>query len=213
MSESEDKIEEKSTYKQMTGAEFSAATERYELGTSGLIDLADEYGVSRQALSKRFKNHGVKAKSRAHEIAAATGKAEKEAVVAAAKAAERFVDTRSIKIEETRVQGFNALKQARLLTQKILIDEMKRTGGKPGEIEADIRAMGRYGKMLADNLDATLRILNSDEHIDEEDLPSLIIEDLTDQEVLDHHKSTGAFPEDMTIEEMLEEEKDDGDNG
>lgn len=211
MSEAESKVEEKTTYKQMTEAEFASARERYELGTSRLMDLADEYGVSRQALSKRFKNHGVVAGSRAHEIAKATSETEKKAAVDAAKAAERFADTRAAKIEETRIAGFNVLKQARMLAQKTLVEEMKKPGGNPGNVEQDIRALSRYNKLVIDNVDATLRILNSDEHIDEEDLPNLIIEDLTDQEILDHHKMTGAFPEDMTLEEMLEEEKEDED--
>lgn len=206
---SEDISEEKTTYKQMTDAEFAAARERYELGTSQLKDLADEFNVSRQALSKRFKNHGVVRGSRAHEIAQATAETEKKAAANAQRASERFVDIRAEKIEETRIQGFGVLKQARLLAQKILVEEMKKPGGKPGNVEEDIRAMGRYNKMVVDNIDATLRILNSDDHIDEEDLPNLVLEDLTDQEVLDHHKMTGAFPEDMTLEEMLEEEAED----
>lgn len=196
--------------KRMTDAEFASATEKYELGTMGISDLADEYGISRQALSKRFKNAGVIRSSRKDEIAKATAKSEKDAAAKAAATAERFTDIRSEKIEETRIQGFSALKQARMLTQKILIDEMKKpTGGNPEFIDGSLRAMGRYNKILVDNLDATLKLLKSDEHVDEEDLPQLIVEDLTDQEILDHHISTGAFPEDTTLEEMLAEELDD----
>lgn len=196
---------ETSSGDRMTDADFASARERYELGTATLVELAEEYKVSRQALSKRFKNNGVKKGSRAHEVKAATGEGVKKAAEAAAAAQERFQDKRAEWIEETRLQGFQALKQARLIGQKAVVDEMK-AGGSIERIDGSLKALGRYNKLLIDNLDATLRLLNSDEHIDEEDLPNLIVEDLTDEEILQHHKNTGALPEDATVEEMLADE-------
>lgn len=206
MVEQTNSSEEDNKNRRMTDAEFASATEKYELGTMGISALADEYGISRQALSKRFKNAGIQRGSRAHEIAKATSVAEKNAAARAQAASERFVDIRAEKIEETRIQGYSALKQARLLAQKTIVEEMKKPGGRPEVVESDLRALARYNKILVDNIEATLKVLKSDEHIDEEDLPSLVVEDLTDQEILDHHKATGALSEDTTLEEMLEEQ-------
>ncbi|MDE4297097.1 hypothetical protein PXK56_18070 [Phaeobacter gallaeciensis] len=190
----------------MTDADFAAARERYELGTATLIDLSDEYGISRQALSERFKRNGVVKGSRAHEVAAAAAKGAKSAAEAAGAAADRFQDKRAEWIEEARIQGVQALKQARLIAQKTVVEEMKKPGGSMEAIDGDLKALGRYNKILLDNLEGTLRILRSDEHIDEEDLPILSVEDLTNEEILDHHKMTGALPEDATVEEMLAED-------
>lgn len=200
---------EGSTGDRMTDADFAAARERYELGTAGLIELADEFGVSRQALSKRFKNNGVQKGSRSHEVAAAAEKAAKMAAASSAASAERFHDRRSEWIEETRIAGINALKQARLIAQKTVVEEMKK--GPTADLErldGKLRALGRYNKILLENVEGALRILKSDEHVDEDALPNLIIEDLTNEEILKHHKMTGALPEDATVEEMLSETLD-----
>ncbi len=190
----------------MTDADFASARERYELGTAGLVELADEYGVSRQALSKRFKNNNVKKGSRAHEVSAATAKGAKEAAEAAGASSERFHDKRADWIEETRIQGVQALKQARLIGQKTVVDEMKKPGANLENIDGAMKVVARYSKMLTDNIESTLRILKSDDHVDEEDLPTLTIEDLTNEEILQHHINSGALPEDATVEEMLQEE-------
>lgn len=190
----------------MTDADFALARERYELGTDGLVELADEYGVSRQALSKRFKNNGVMKGSRAHEVSAAAAKGAKEAAAASGAASERFHDKRADWIEETRIQGVAALKQARLIGQKTVVDEMKKPGSNLENIDGAMKVVARYSKMLTDNIESTLRILKSDDHVDEEDLPMLIIEDLTGEEILQHHKDSGAMPDDATVEEMLHEE-------
>lgn len=180
--------------KRLTDAEFATAVELYELGKSGIAELAEDFGVSRQTLSKRFKEAGVVKASRANEIAAAVGAVQKAQ-------AERFADRRAELIEETRMAGLNALKQARLIGQKIVVDQMKAPAPMSG-VDDDLRALGRFNKILIDNLEATLRILKADEHIDEEDLPILTIEDLTDQDILDHHKSTGALDESATLEDI-----------
>lgn len=192
--EDEDKNSASGPKKRLTDSEFAAAKELYELGKAGIAELAADFGVSRQTLSKRFSSAGVVKGSRAHEIAGAAGAAQKATV-------ERFAERRSELIEETRITGLAALKQARLIGQKIVVDQMK--ARKPlGEVDDDLKALGRFNKVLIDNIDASLRILKSDEHIDEEDLPILTIEDLTDQNILDHHKSTGALDQDATIEDI-----------
>lgn len=200
-----------SSGKRLSDAEFAEAKELYELGKSGLGELAEAYGISRQALSRRLKAAGSVKSSRAHEAAAAAAKAAAGTPSASvAKALERYADKRADWIEETRLEGVAALKQARMLARKIVADHLK--GAAPGApvtlaaIDDDLKAVQRLNKILCDNLNTSLDILRANDHVDEEDLPSLIIEDLTNEEILQHHKNTGALPEDTTVEEMLAEE-------
>jgi hypothetical protein len=189
----------------MSSADFAEARELYELGKASLGELADTYGVSRQALSKRFKAAGAVKDSRKDEIAAVAGAAAKSASAATAAAiAERFTDRRADWIEETRIQGYQALKSVKILAHKTLMDA-HRSGVSVSTVDEDMKTFARLNKILVDNIAASLDLLQAHEHVDEEDLPTLIIEDLTDDEILRHHISTGALPEDTTIEEMLGE--------
>lgn len=204
----------------LTDADFAIAANDYELGHSGLSELADRYDISRQALSKRFKDAipPIVRGSRSHEVVATV-----TATVAAAAAApaplpvERFADRRPEWIEEARMQGYNALKQAQLIARKIVLDQVKKKDPITGEsmplgmVDDDLKAAQRFNKIIVENVAATLLLLNAAEHIDDADLPILTIEDLTDEEVLQHHKNTGAMDEDATIEDMLAESQEFGD--
>lgn len=193
--------------RRLTDAEFAEARELYELGKAGLVDLADQFGVSRQALSARLKNAGAVRGSRAHEVAAAAKKAATSAPsAAAASTIERFADRRSDWIEETRINGYNQLKLARGLAQKAIKDAM--AAGRPiASADDDLKAVMRLNKILCDNIEHTLHLLEADKHVDENDLPTLNIEDLTDEDILKHHIGTGALPEGATVEDMLAEEQ------
>ncbi|SOC90009.1 hypothetical protein SAMN05216358_0025 [Rhizobium sp. AN5] len=193
--------------RRLTDAEFAEARELYELGKAGLVELADQYGISRQALSDRFKRAGSKKAMRAHEVAAAIRKAATASTSAAATATiERFADRRSDWIEETRINGYNQLKLARGLAQKAIKDAM--AAGRPiASADDDLKAVMRLNKILCDNIEHTLHLLEADKHVDQNDLPTLNIEDLTDEDILKHHIGTGALPEDATVEDMLAEEQ------
>lgn len=191
-----DKDREKDTTgsgSRISNEDFETACAEYEANEKSLVEIADELGVSRQALSARFKRAGVvkgsKAKGRTEEKQAPTG----------------YSANRSQWIEDARVNGYNALKQAQLLARKIVVDAAK-SGRSVETVDGELRAMQRYNKTLVDNITATLRILDADNHIDEADLPQLVIEDLTDEQILEHHKSTGALSEDATIDDLNAEE-------
>lgn len=194
MTEDEDKLDDSGVRKRLSDADFASARELYELGKAGIAELADEFGVSRQTLSKRFKDVGAVKGSRAHELTQAATQAVKATV-------ERFADSRAQWIEETRVDGLKALKQARLIGQKIVVETMKK-GDPLGTVDDDLKALSRLNKILIDNLGASLNILKANEHVDDADLPTLTLEDLTDSDILNHHISTGALPEDATIEDL-----------
>jgi AraC-like DNA-binding protein len=196
----EDRDDPSGPKKRLTDAEFAAAKELYELGKAGIAELADQYGCARQTLSRRFKEIGSIKGCRAHEVANAQSQAIKAT-------AERFAERRAEWIEDTRLEAHKSLKQARMITQKIVLDEVKRTssggsGTSVAGIDDDLRALGRYNKILMENFAKSLEILRADEHTDEEDLPTLTVEDLTDQDILDHHISIGALDEDATVEDL-----------
>ncbi|MGV1754844.1 hypothetical protein [Agrobacterium sp. CG674] len=207
--EGEDKTKEGSgDGARLSDADFAEIRELYELGKSGITDLSETYGVSRQALSRRFKKAGVTRGSRAHEVAAATKTAVASAPSASTAAAiERFADKRADWIEETRLNGVAALKQASMIARKIVLDNLK-AGNAMAVVDDDLKAVQRFNKILVDNIGAALNLLRANDHTDEEDLPSLTLEDLTNEEILNHHKATGAMPEDSTVEDMLAESAD-----
>lgn len=204
MSDAEEIIKDEeasgTTVRRLSDAEFAEARELYELGKSGLGDLADMFGISRQALSKRFKDAGAKKGSRAHELAAAAASAAKAAT------ADRYIDKRAEWIEETRIEGVKVLQQIRLLARKVVSDAMKAAPARSlASVDDDMKTVQRFNKIIVDNIASSLEILRANEHVNEEDLPKLTLEDLTNEEILQHHKNTGALSEDTTIEEMLAE--------
>ncbi len=185
----------------ISDAVFQQARDDYEFGLKGMVQIAEEIGISRQALSKRFKDVGARRGGRAHELAAI----EAAKIAAVPPPPERFEDKRADWIEETRMNGFMAMKQAQMIARKIVLDQVK-AGGKMGEIDPDLKAAQRYVRTINESFDAQLRLLRSEEYVDDKDLPNIEILDLTDEDVLKHHQSTGAFPLEMTVEEMLAEE-------
>ena len=191
----------KSTGKRLTDAEYDAAKELYERGETSLADIAVKFGITRQALWQRFSKDKIVRGS-------------KSKVVEAEKAVENFVNNRSQWIEETRFQGYQALKQVQLVARKIAMDQLKKTPPAPmSEVDGDLRAIGRLNKILVDNIGMSLNILQADRHVEENNLPQLLVEDLTDEDILNHHKSTGVLDPDATVEDMLRETMGDEDEG
>lgn len=99
------------------------------------------------------------------------------------------------------MSGFNVLKQPRLLAMKVVAEAAR--NNRPFEtIDGDLAALNRYNKLLLDNLRGTLELLDASNYVDEEDLPVIQIEDLTAEDILKHHISTGVLPEDATVEDL-----------
>lgn len=191
--------EKKTTWK-LSEEQWTEACRMYEVDDAKLVDIADKFSITRQALSARFKTNGIIRGSKVPKPEAPAARVD------------RFIDQREKWIEETRVEGYTALRQASLVMRKIFAEQIK-TSSASGKtsvaaIEDEVRTMNRLIKGTSENMESRLKMLNADEHMDEDDLPALSVEDITDEEILEHHKSTGAFDESMTIEEMLQEEED-----
>lgn len=182
--------------KRLTDAEYAEIRELYELGTIGVKDLSVKYGISRQALHQRFQVDGVTRGSRKEELAEAARLAATKATTNSVieKLTERYGDKRESWIEETRVNGYNALKQADMLARKIVSDAIKVSAGvmSPGVMartDEDLKAVERFQKILSQNLSSRLELLDAKDFTSEEDLPRLIIDDLTSEDLLGHHRN------------------------
>lgn len=181
--------------KRLSDDEFREACDLYERDVMGLGQIADKFGISRQALSKRFKDNGVKRGAKSGQ----------PMQPAPSQPVERYAELRPDWIEETRLQGYKALKQASLLARKTVSDAVK-NGQSMETIDGDLRAIQRFNKVLCDNIQTTMKLLEAENYVSEDELPRLDIQDLTDEEILEHHKTTGALPEDATLEDLVNEE-------
>lgn len=195
--------------KRLTDAEYAEAKELYELGQMRLAELGDKFGVSRQALSRRFKDDGVNFGSRAHEVQAAVAQGVKAAATTnatqqAALQMERYADKRLEWIEETRVNGYKALKQADILAKTIIKDVLQKKAP-VATADDDLKAVHRFQKILTENVLTRLDILRANDVIDENDLPEIHFEDLTDEDILSHHRENGLIDEDTDPNELLAE--------
>ena len=176
--------------RRLTDAEFAEVREVYELGTAGLTDLADKHGISRQALSKRFKDAGVVKGARAAEIAEAAKKAAAVGATGAAAAStvDRFEEKREQWVEESRVGAMHNMVLVERLTKKAIQEALAKSAPL-STIDDELKAIERIKKIFIETgRHKLVDILNAAELIDEDNLPSLILEDLTDQEIIDHHR-------------------------
>lgn len=201
----EDPVVEKA--RRLTDAEFAEIRELYELGTAGLTDLADKYKISRQALSKRFKDAGVVRGSRAAEVAEA---AKKAAAAAAASSVtpvvERFIEKRDQWVEETRVGAIHNMALVERLTKKTIKEALD--ARKPlAAYDDEFKAIERIKKILIDaSRHKLIDVLEASDLIDEDNLPTLVLEDLTDEDILNHHKSIDDnITDDMPLEDIIGE--------
>ncbi|MBA8881716.1 hypothetical protein [Phyllobacterium myrsinacearum] len=198
----EDAEEAGKKFRKLTPAERAEIRELYELGKARMTELADKYGCSRQTLSRWFRDEKIKWGSRAEEVKEAA----KAAITASTTAtvtsiAERFQDHRADWIEETRVNSYKALRMAELLAKKTVQEAMK--AAKPlATIDEEMKAIHRYQKVLLENADARLRILNADDVVAEDDLPSIQIDDLTAEDLVRFHRENGVDDEEE-IDEIL----------
>jgi transposase-like protein len=195
------------TGRRITDAEYAQARELYELGQARLAELADKFGITRQTLSKKFKDDSVSFGSRAHEVQAAVSQGIKaaaatSAVQTAAEGVDRYSEKRNEWIEETRVQGYRSLKQADMLAKRIVAEAVKNKAVM-ASIDDDLKAVQRFQKILVENTLTRLDVLRADEVVDEDDLPQIHFEDLTDEDILAHHKDNGLIADDEDPEAIL----------
>lgn len=199
----------------LSESDYAEARELYELGKMRLAELGEKYDVSRQTFWRRFKKDGVEYGSRAGEVQAAVSAGVKQAVTSSVgqqvtQALERYNDKRAEWIEETRTNGYKALKQADMLAKKIIADAIKgaaggSTAGRLASTNDDLKAVQRFQKILVENTLTRLDILRANDLVDEDDLPEIHFEDLTDDDILSHHRENGLIDENEDPDAILAE--------
>lgn len=173
----------------LTEEQWVEAERLHEEKSVSVVDIAERFGVSRQSVHARFKKSGVVRGSKAPKPEPAV---------------DRYVDKRADWIETTRVEGYKALQQSQLLARKIVADTLA-AKSPLGAADDDLKAAHRYGRIIAENIKARLELLEASSFTDEDDLPRLEISDLTREEILEHHRATGAIDDHTTLEDMERE--------
>ncbi len=165
--------------KTLTEEQWKEIRERYERGGVKATDLAREYGISSSALSQHFKKYKV--------VAGARACIEAEAEVAATAAASppppklTFSDKRVAREEQTREEGYNLIRMARMKQARALA-EAEKTGTPIAAMKEAVRVYRMQIASIAEAVRFELEILQSDKFIKEEELPNIEIRDLSDEE-------------------------------
>lgn len=154
----------------LDGAQWADAKIKWRSGQWKLTDLAGLYGITPNALWKRFDRNGVKYGSDAETYEAEMATRQLEEV--AKEAAERDAARRSKKndIEDFTLKAIDSVNKAVI---KRVSDLMKSGGGLSGAFD-DIKAGKEIALMLKNNVETVKRIIGEEE-LDEEEMPVLRI--------------------------------------
>lgn len=179
-SEEEDRLPEKISGKRLSAAQRREVCDLYAGGKMKVTALAEKYGVTKSAISQLLKKHGVTWASRVVEEA----KAEIESV-GREKPPERdptFADRRQARIEQTREESYNWMRMLAMKSLRVMA-EAERTGAPIATLKETIRVYRMEADLLAVSSKMRLEVLEAHEHIDEADLPQIVIRDLTEDDI------------------------------
>jgi hypothetical protein len=171
-------VDEK-TGRTLTPAEWAEAVTLWELGTMKLRELAAKFRISEAGMSKGLTKRGATKGSRAKEVAATVAKtvlkaAEDEALTAA--------EERQRKINETKAQHYE---WSKMLGQQIMARlAAAQKDGRAFETEiVNIKTLRIAVAGLGQIRQERYAILDADRQIDEDELPTLVIQDLSEAEI------------------------------
>jgi hypothetical protein len=161
----------------LTPAQWQEIRTYYERGEKKTPELAELYGITRSAISQHFKKHKVVWASRA--ISEATSGL---TAPPPPPAALTFEDKRSSRIEQTREESYNWARIIAVESMKAIMEA--RAAGTPiGTLKEVIRVFRMQTALLAESGTFRLNILEADKHVNEEVLPSIKIEDLSEDDI------------------------------
>lgn len=127
--------------KRLTEAEWATAKADYELGKATKQDLADEYGISRQAIAKGLAARGAVYGSKSKVVEDATIAAQKDEQV------KRVEDIAAMKEKQRKM-----VEMVQNLTIKTITDQVRGTGSgsKPiGDVHKDIATLNKAMATIA----------------------------------------------------------------
>jgi hypothetical protein len=169
--------DENGSGKRLTDAQWKEIRDKFELGQARGGKLAQEYGVSAMAISKHFRKHGVVFGSRAHELNAPKA--------SAPVATQTFAEKRDKRIEDTKEQAYQGAQALHLAMMKIMKESMTPGGSSFSTHQNSVKTLRGLAAILKDTTEIRYKVLDADSHVDENDMPILPIEVLTDEEIED----------------------------
>ena len=171
-------VEEKA--KRLTEAERQEVCDLYAAGKMKVTQLAEKFGVTKSAISQLLKREGVIWASKVIEEV----KAETDAMVKTS--AERplaFADKRQLRIEQVREESFEIVRRLRVAAYRKM-GEAERMGTPIPTLK---ETMNVFKRLIDMQIDASNHLLNdlleANSHVNQEELPNIIIRDLTEEEI------------------------------
>jgi hypothetical protein len=175
----EPKAETEKEERYLTEVEWAQVVELWEMGEVTLDDLAKQFKVTPGAISKGLKKRGAtkgaKAAARAAAIAAA-------AAAGTAAAVKTFAEERKLRIEQTKTDHYNWSTTISKLAMKELL-ECQKKGAAFATVDANLRALRRAMAILSEARIERYELLDAKGEVDEKELPQLLIENLTEEEI------------------------------
>lgn len=171
---------EKTSGKRLSADQRKQVCDLYAAGKMKVTALAEKFGVTKSAISQLLKREGVVWASRVIEEA----KAEVEAALKAPPPEKdpTFAEKRQARIEQTREESYNALRLLRIKQLRSL-SEAERLGAPIPTLK---ETMNVFKRIIDSQINASrylLEVLEANQHIDEQDLPEIHIQDLGDADI------------------------------
>lgn len=190
----------KASGKRLSAEQWTEIITHYEFGSMNLKEIIEKYGISSSAIHKFFKRRATEGRpvirnSRRHLFHVVGGPASAPAISAAAAAAmaETFATKRKKRIEESKESLFTLSAVNQALLGKI-VRELRDPSAPvaPAARMADIKALRQIELTIADMMDNRYRILNIEDDVDQVELPKLVLEDLSQEEIKDIQRRAGG---------------------
>jgi hypothetical protein len=184
----------------LTPAQWAEIRAKYEAGTVVMRELSEEYGVALSTLSKHFRKYGV---VKGSKIGAIEEKITEKVAEKAAEVIESFASKRLTRIEETKNEHYEAAKMIARLTNKTVIDAVKK--GLPIAIAyPDLKALRLAAVTLESTRNQRYQILDIENTVDEKELPRIIFDNLSDKEIEELQRAEAESFPDIEVDDIEE---------
>jgi hypothetical protein len=195
-------------HKRLSPAQWEEIKTLWELGEVRLSHIVKKYDISKTAIVRYFKRNGIVGGSRKGEIKSAIISGAAKATIEAT--VNTFADKRKKRIEDTREAHYTAADFMTRVTNKLIQDAM-RDKKSLASIKEDLQALRYAGQIQEQSFNIRMDALNARDEIDENDLPTLTIEDLTESDIqeLRLKQDEKDMGDDLLLESIDEEDGDD----
>lgn len=169
---------EKVAGKRLSDAQRKEICDLYAAGKMKVTALAEQFGVTKSAISQLLKKNEVIWASRLAEEA--SEKIERAAREAPPARDPKFAEKRMSRIEQTREESYNWMRLVQMKALKIQ-QEAELSGTPIATLKETIRVLRMQVAMIAESSRFRLEVLDAHEHRDEAELPQIIIRDLAEE--------------------------------